>query len=246
MTAAVQKGVKTLYWVGCLTAYRLPHVAKATVSVLRKMGAEPILLGVDEGCCGGFLLSTGQIREAQKNAKKVVEIVEDKKTEVLVTECAGCYSTFTKGLKELGMSPNFQVMHMSQFVENLVKLREIGFKELNVKVTYYDPCRLGRISGVYDSPRNVLKATPGLKLVEMEYSRSEARCCGAGGGVFSIFKRLARDIGRDVIVNDVLPTGVEALVTACPICQLNFSYAVKWERMPLKVYDLMEIVDMAL
>ena len=240
------KGVKTLYWVGCITAYRLPHVAKATVSVLRKMNAEPILLGVDEGCCGGFLLSTGQIKEAQKNAKKVVGIIEGRKTEVLVTECAGCYSTFTKGLTELGMSPNFQVMHMSQFVENLVKSRGMGFKELNVKVAYYDPCRLGRISGVYDSPRNVLKDIPGLELVEMENSRSETRCCGAGGGVFSIFKRLARDIGRDVIVNDVLPTGAEALVTACPICQLNFSYAVKWERMPLKVYDLMEIVDMAL
>jgi Fe-S oxidoreductase len=243
---ALPKGAKTLYWVGCITAYRLPHVAKATVSALRKMGIEPILLGVDEGCCGGFLLSTGQIKEALKNAKKVVELIESKKTDVLITECAGCYSTFTKGLTALGMNPNFQVMHMSQFVENLIKSRRIGFKELNVKATYHDPCRLGRISGVYDSPRNVLKAIPGLELVEMENSRSEARCCGAGGGVFSIFKRLAREIGRDVIVNDVLPTGAEALVTTCPTCQLNFSYAVKWERMPLKVYDLMEIVDMAL
>jgi heterodisulfide reductase subunit D len=240
------KEVKTLYWVGCLTLYRLPHVAKATVSALKKMDVDPILLGEDEGCCGGFLLSTGQIKEALKNAKKVVKIIEERKPEVLVTECAGCYSTFTKGLTELGISPNFQVMHTSQFVENLINSRVVGFKKLNIKVTYYDPCRLGRISGVYDSPRNVLKAIPGLKLVEMENSRSEARCCGAGGGVFSVFKRLARNIGRDVILNDVLPTGAEALVTTCPTCQLNFSYTVKWERMPLKVYDLMEIIDMAL
>jgi len=240
------EGAKTLYWVGCLTAYRLPHVAKATVSALRKMDVEPLLLGVDEGCCGGFLLSTGQVQEALENAKKVVETIERRKTDVLVTECAGCYSTFTKGLTELGISPNFQVMHASQFIEKLIKSRGMEFKELSIKVTYYDPCRLGRISGVYDSPRNILKAIPGLELVEMENSRGGARCCGAGGGVFSVFKRLARDIGRDVMVNDVLPTGAEALVTACPICQLNFSYAVKWERMPLKVYDLMEIVDMAL
>lgn len=238
--------VKLLYWVGCVTTYRLPHVAKATVSAFRNMGLEPILLGEDEGCCGGFLLSTGQIKKAMENAKKVVKIIEGRKTEVLVTECAGCYSTFTKGLAELGLNPNFQVMHTSQFVENLVKLRGIDFKELNIKVTYYDPCRLGRISGEYDSPRNILKAIPRLQLVEMENSKSEARCCGAGSGVFSIFKRLARDIGRDVIINDVLPTGAEALVTACPTCQLNFSYTVKWERMPLKVYDLMEIVDVAL
>jgi len=237
---------KPLYWVGCLTTYRLPHIAKATINAFRKMGMEPTVLGVDEGCCGGLLLATGQFKEAMENAEKVVKTIEGRKAEVLVTECAGCYSTFTKGLAILGMSPKFQVMHTSQFIENLINSRGVKFKELNIKVTYHDPCRLGRISNVYDSPRTVLKAIPGLKLIEMETSRSEARCCGAGSGVFSIFKRLAWDIGRNRIVDDVFPTGAEALVTACPICHLNFSHTVKWGKMPLKVYDLMEIVDMAL
>lgn len=241
-----QKQNKVLYWIGCVTAYRLPHIAKATVEAFEKMKVKPTLLGADEGCCGVIFLFTGQFREARENAEKVVETIKAKDFKLLVTGCAGCYRTFTKGFEELGVEANFKVMHTSQFVENLIKSQKLGFKDLPMKVTYHDPCELGRRAGVYDSPRNVLRAVPRLKLVEMENSKDQASCCGAGGGMFGIYTRLAQLTARNKLVNEVLPLDVEALVTACPTCYMNFSYILRKERMPLRIYDLMEIVNMAL
>jgi len=237
---------KLLYWIGCLTTYRFPKIAEATVEAFMKMKENPVLLGEDEGCCGDLLLLTGQHKEAEKNAKKVVAKIESKKIDTLVTGCAGCYRAFTKGLKEVGITPTFQVLHTSQFLENQVKSGKLSFKPSNMKVTYHDPCELGRLSDVYDPPRNVLNAIPGLQLVEMATARNLARCCGAGGGAWGVYTELAEKAGRARIINEAVPTGAAALVTACPSCYMNFYRTIKRERPQLKIYDLMEIVNMAL
>jgi Fe-S oxidoreductase len=221
-------------------------VAKATVEAFTKLGVKPTLLGKEERCCGVVFLFTGQLEAAKENAEKVAEVLNAKDCELLVTGCAGCYRTFTKSFKELDVKTNFKVMHTSQLVESLIESQELRFKDLPMKVTYHDPCELGRRAGVYDSPRNVLKAIPSLNLVEMENSRDQATCCGAGGGMFGIYTRLAQLTARNKIAKEVLPLKVEALVTACPTCYMNFSYIIRKEKMPLKICDLMEIVNMAL
>ncbi len=115
-----------------------------------------------------------------------------------------------------------------------------------MKVTYHDPCELGRYCQVYDSPRNVLKLIPGLELVETERSRENCSCCGAGGGVFGVFTRMSLGIAYRKFLNEIVPLKVEALITACPTCYMNFSYVIKRKKLPIKLYDLTEIVNIAL
>ena len=237
---------RVLYWVGCVTSFRYPDIAKAAVQALRKMGVDPMLLGEREGCCGDLLLLTGQLEAARVNAERVLKTLEPEGFDVLVTGCSGCYRAFTKGFEDLGLKPSFKVLHASQLVESLIKRGAVRFKELKMKATYHDPCELGRLSGVYDAPRNVLKAIPGLTLIEMASSRNLARCCGAGGGFFGLSPDVAQELALTRIRSDVLPTGAEALVTACPACYMNFHYVIAREDLPLKLYDLMEVVNAAL
>ncbi|MCX8204669.1 MAG: (Fe-S)-binding protein [Candidatus Nezhaarchaeota archaeon] len=239
-------GDRVLYWIGCVTSFRYPDIARAAIRALRKMNVDPILLGEREGCCGDILFLTGQLEAAKENAKRVMGVIESERPDVLVTGCSGCYRAFTKGFEEAGLKPSFKVLHSSQFVEDLIKRGAVRFKGLKMKVTYHDPCELGRLSGVYEAPRNVLKSIPGLELVEMALTRNLARCCGAGGGFFGLKPEVAQELGLLRLRKDVLPTKAEALVSACPTCYMNFYYIIAREDMPVRLYDLMEIVDMAL
>ncbi|MEM2546612.1 MAG: heterodisulfide reductase-related iron-sulfur binding cluster, partial [Candidatus Bathyarchaeia archaeon] len=115
---------------------------------------------------------------------------------------------------------------------------------LNMKVTYHDPCHLGRHSGVYDAPRNVLKSIPGLELIEMQSTRNLAMCCGAGGGLKAAFNNLAIQIGVER-VKAAKAVGAETLTSACPFCKHNLVDAIKMFNTNLEFYDLSEIVARA-
>jgi len=246
-----QKGVfpkkaEVLYWAGCIVSARTPIVASALGNVLNRAQVDFTFLGEKEGCCGYVLLATGLWNEARKNAVKLIKRVKETKAETLVTPCAGCYYTFTKMYPEIfNIELPCQVLHASQFVENLIKKRKITPNSLNLRVTYHDPCSLGRHCNVYDSPRNVLKIVPKLDFVEMPLNRKRARCCGAGGGLWSFNNRVAMNSALERLVKDVAPLSVSALVTACPTCHINFHYASVKRSLGIRVYDLMEIVERA-
>jgi len=116
---------------------------------------------------------------------------------------------------------------------------------LNWKVTYHDPCSLGRHCNVYASPRNILNAVPNLGFVEMSLNKDRARCCGAGGGLWSFNNSVAMDSAIERLKKDVAPLGVSNLVTACPTCHINFRYASVKKSLGIRVYDVMEIIDSA-
>jgi Fe-S oxidoreductase len=236
-----------LFWSGCIVSTRTPNVAKALGNVLNQAHVDYAFLGVKEGCCGYVLLASGLWREAKENAVKLVERVKETRAETLITPCAGCYYTFAKLYPEiLEVDLPCQVMHASQYVEELVKEGRITLNGLDSKVTYHDPCSLGRHCNVYTSPRNILKAVPNLDFVEMPLSQSRARCCGAGGGLWSFNNAVALNSASERLVKDVVPLGVSALVTACPTCHLNFRFASVKKQMGIKVLDLMEVVESAL
>jgi Fe-S oxidoreductase len=236
-----------LLWSGCIVSTRTPNVAKALGNVLNQAHVDFTFLGVKEGCCGYVLLASGLWREAKENAVKLVERVKETRAETLITPCAGCYYTFTKMYPEiLEVDLPCQVMHASQFAEKLIKEGKITPKALSLRVTYHDPCSLGRHCNVYTSPRNVLKAVPDLDFVEMPLSQSRARCCGAGGGLWSFNNAVALNSASERLVKDVAPLGVSTLVTACPTCHLNFRFASVKKQMGIKILDLMEIVEASL
>ena len=135
-----------------------------------------------------------------------------------------------------------EVLHISQLIEQLIKEERLKLNELKTRATYHDPCHLGRHCGVYDPPRNVLTAIPGFELIEMELNRHNARCCGGGGGLWTYNNELARNITHSLLVDEVLPLNAEVVVTTCPMCYANFKYTTKLKKLPIKVYDLTEVV----
>jgi Fe-S oxidoreductase len=243
---SLPRKAKVLYWVGCMVADRTPKTASAFFEILNHANVNFTMLREREGCCGYVLLSTGLWDEAEKVAKEALSKIEKTGVETLVTPCAGCYYTFKKLYPEiLGLSLPCEVLHSSQLIENLIKDRKHELKSLNLKVAYHDPCSLGRHSGVFDAPRNVLKAIPGLTLEEMSLNRRLARCCGGGGGLWSFNHKVSMNSAYSRL-KDLQPLGVDVLTTACPLCQMNFRYTSLRKSVPIKIYDITEIVELAL
>jgi len=170
-----------------------------------------------------------------------VEEIKKLGVEKVIFSCAGCYRTFKKDYPAHGVELGFEVQHISEFLADLVKEGKISFKELDLSVTYHDPCHLGRHLGVYQAPRNVIQAIPKVKLVEMYRNRFNAWCCGAGGGVKSGYKDLALETADERIA-EAKETGTKVLVTACPFCELNLKDAVKAKQENLEILDLTELL----
>ena len=177
---------------------------------------------------------------------EVFSKVERTGAAVLVTPCAGCYYTFTKLYPEiLGVSLPCEILHSSHHIERLIDNDELELKQLDFKVSYHDPCSLGRHSGVFDAPRNVLSAIPGLTLTEMPLNRQSSRCCGGGGGLWSLNHQTSMDSAY-LRLKDLEPSRSDVLTTACPLCQMNFRYTSARRGIPLKVCDVTEMVELAI
>jgi glycolate oxidase len=232
---------RIVYWVGCVTAYRLPEVVKSTVSVLEKLGLDFGILGENEGCCGLILYLSGQWRELEKNAVNVLETVGD--VETLVTGCAGCYYMFSRIYKELGIGIPLRVLHISQLLDQALGERKL--RSYKGRFLWHDPCDLGRHSGVYKPPRDVLHRIPELSLVEYPLTKEHAICCGAGGGLWMYKEELTDYVSQQKMI-DTIPKGVDGVITGCPTCYLSMRNTGIAHRPELQILDLAEVVDKCL
>ncbi len=216
-------------------------MALDTARVLGKAGIDFGTLGDDEGCCGSTLLRTGLLESARKLAQKNIEMFEKSSPSVIVTSCAGCYKTIRQDYPKVG-KVSARVVHITQFVNELIDSGRLKLeKRVDGVVTFHDPCHLGRHNLLYDEPRKILQAIPGVKLVEMERNRAEARCCGAGGGVKTAFPDLAQKISL-LRVEDAERAGAEILTTSCPFCYQSLKTSIDAKGSKLKMMDLMELV----
>jgi heterodisulfide reductase subunit D len=238
-----------LYWAGCNTTLRsgVRGTASATVRALKAAGVNTTLLGGREGCCGFSLIAGGLFEEAKRNAEHVVKVVVEKHVETLVTSCSGCYETFV-GLypTRLGVEMPCKVLHSSQLLEPIVRNDELTLNSLPLRVSYHDPCGLGRHCGIYEPPRKLLETIPQLELIEPDLSRERSRCCGGGGGFWGVNVNASMNLAHLRIKEDILPLSADALAVACPMCHTNFLYTMKRQAINMRVYDIMELVDMAL
>ncbi|MCX6657713.1 MAG: (Fe-S)-binding protein, partial [Euryarchaeota archaeon] len=193
---ATKEKCEVLFFVGCTAAYdpNIRNMALDTARVLGKANIDFGTLGNDEGCCGSTLLRTGLLESARKLAQRNIEMFEKASPSVIVTSCAGCYKTVRQDYPKVG-KVSACVVHITQFVNELIDSGRLKLeKRVDGVVTFHDPCHLGRHNLLYDEPRKILQSIPGIKLVEMERNRAEARCCGAGGGVKTAFPDLAQKI----------------------------------------------------
>jgi heterodisulfide reductase subunit D len=177
-------------------------------------------------------------------AQKNIERFERASPSVIVTSCAGCYKTIRQDYPKVGKVTS-RVVHVTQFVNELIDSGELKLeKRVDGVVTFHDPCHLGRHNLLYDEPRKILEAIPGLKIVEMERNRAEARCCGAGGGVKTAFPDLAQKISF-LRVEDAEKTGADILATSCPFCYQSLKASIEAKGSKLRMMDLMGLVMMS-
>jgi heterodisulfide reductase subunit D len=216
---------------GCTASYKMPPMLQSGASILQKVGLPYAYAGPNEACCGSPILRTGQLEAAKRVIGMNIDTFKSMGVKRIVSPCSGCAKTlkfdYPKWGKHLGKEFDIEVMH---FVELYVKLLDEGKlkpkKPVNMTVTYHDPCHLGRSQSIYDEPRKILASIPGLKLVEMEYIRESAHCCGAGGGVRAQYTNIADDLATNR-VKQAEATGADALVTMCPFCQSSFGLVKK-------------------
>lgn len=211
-----------IYFPGCVAKYRMENLKNATTEIFKELGVKYVI-PEDIVCCGSVLFRSGN--DPTDLVKKNSEIFSDKK---VVVSCAGCYSTFKHDYK------NINVQHLSEFLQD--KLDELDLNELKAIVTYHDPCHLGRGSGVYDAPRDVIKSIPGVEFKEFEQCRENSDCCGAGGGVKSAKPELANDLGKKR-GEQAKEMGVDVILSACPFCELNLG-----ENSEFKTMDVCELL----
>ena len=250
--AKVDPNAELAYFVGCTSAYREEELAKNTVEILNKTNTPFRLLRPGEICCGSPLLRIGLQKQGMELVKRNLEAIEKAGIKKLIFSCAGCYRTFLIDYPELlGKKLDIELVHITQFLDKLIKDGKIKLKEVNKTVTYHDPCHIGRgimsssrprRRGLYKQPRRILEAIPGLKLVEMLRNKENAWCCGAGGGVKAAFKDMAMETAIDR-VQEAVNTGADILISSCPFCQRNLMDAIKESGAKIKYKDLVEFVN---
>jgi len=238
----VAKKADIAYFVGCTTAYRRPEIAEATVRILNAAGVDFIVLHPEEWCCGSPALRVGRRDLFLELARHNVEAIRRAGVTRIVTSCAGCHRALSQDYPEfLGEIP-FEFVHTSELLAELIRENRLKLlKEVPETVTYHDPCHLGRHTGIYEQPREVLKSIPAIKFVEMSRNRENALCCGAGGGVKAGFPKFAMQAAFRRI-EEVQEVGAETIVSTCPFCAHNFRDAIRESGSQLQFYDLTELI----
>jgi len=243
----LKKKAETLLFMGCVPSYLDMKMVPSLIKPLDAAGVDYTTLATEEGCCGFplFLMGSGEFEE---HASKVIEKIKATGARELVTPCAGCYKTFKKLYPTVG-DLGLEVYHSVHYLEKLIKEGKITLNgNLGKKVTYHDPCDLGRTFQIFEEPRNILKAIPGLDYVEMARNRLQARCCGGGGGVQANNPEMAVAMAAER-VRDALAVGAEIIVSACAACKDNLRKGAKAipksERGKIKIMDITEIVASA-
>ncbi|QLH74945.1 MAG: 4Fe-4S dicluster domain-containing protein [Methanomassiliicoccales archaeon] len=233
---------QSIFFAGCTASYRMNAPAKAGVTVLHRAGVTLNTLGEKEWCCTSPALRTGQTKLTAKFAENNITKAERMGAQSMVMTCAGCYKTTSHDYGRYYANPPFPVQHFTQMAAQLIKDKKLKFtKEIKAKVTYHDPCHLGRHAHVFDEPRECIKAVPGIEFIEMKHVKMDSRCCGAGGGFKSANNDFAVNIAAER-VKEAVDTGAELLVTSCPFCVLNLSQGAKKIGANIKVMDISELL----
>jgi Fe-S oxidoreductase len=220
------KNGSVFYWTGCtmyydafFTEYELSTLegTKSAVKLMNYLNIKPVV-SPEERCCGHDLLWNGDRKNFELLAKHNVKLVEDSHAKVLVTSCAECLRTWKMDYAPYFQGPAPKIMHISEWLKEHEKYLKYPSADKR-KVTFQDPCRLGRHLGIYDPPREVIAGLPTVELVEMRKSGPAAICCA--GGTWSNCDKFAKKIQVNRL-REARATGAEVLATACPKCQVHF------------------------
>jgi len=230
-----------VYFTGCVAAY-FPLAQKIPMALAEILDAGEVdftLLGEQEWCCGFPMLGAGLKDMFKEFMEHNLAAVREKGAKRIVFACPSCYQMWREYYPR-----EFEIVHASQFLMELIKEKRLPLKELPLTVTYHDPCDLGRGAKVYEEPRQVIQSIPGVKLVELSRNRENCQCCGGGGNLEMIDADLATEIARSKI-EDAQSTGAQAIITSCQQCVRTMATYVRRNKVPLEVLDITQLIHRA-
>ena len=240
------KQPEVLFWVGCAGSFddRAKKITKAFVKILNKLDIDFAVLGTEESCTGDPAKRAGNEFLFQMQAATNIEVLNAYEIKNIVTTCPHCFNTLKNEYPALG--GNYEVVHHTQFLKKLLddgRLKIEGGKFKGKRITYHDPCYLGRANGEYEAPRELLRKLD-VELVEMKSCKSRGLCCGAGGA--QMFKD-AEPGNKEVNIlrtEEALDTQPEAIAAGCPFCNTMMTDGVKNKdkQDSIKVYDVVEML----
>jgi heterodisulfide reductase subunit D len=243
-----KRGVETVYFMGCVGAMypRVYGVPQSFVQILERTGRSFTTLGGEEWCCGFPLEIAGMGREVPELARHNVEMVRAIGARRLVATCPSCYHTWAHEYPRIVGEPlGFEVLHATELLGDLIDQGDIRLRGFPQPVTYHDPCDLGRTSGIYDAPRRIIQAIPGIQFTEMADNREVSLCCGGGGDAEMADPELTAAVGKRRI-EQVQETGAKVVLSACQQCNRTLAEAARKNRIRIRAMDITQVVWQAM
>lgn len=232
------------YYAGCTGAYEAQPMVRGDALVLKAMGEPFTMLGArDEVCCGFPLFITGQHDMLEGLVKRLVEAYQAKGVKTLVCSCPCCINIMSREWPlYYGRKLPFKIRHISQFVAGAIKDGRLRpKKQLNERLIYHDPCYLSRGVGIIKEPREVLRAIPGVQLLEFERNGVNSRCCGAGGAARKVYHENAVAIAR-LAIDEAVEKRADRLILSCPACYSKVNEAMQGHDKQVRITDIMELL----
>ncbi|TFG32302.1 (Fe-S)-binding protein [Candidatus Thorarchaeota archaeon] len=241
------EGSGTLFFPGCLASHRFKEKTNILVQVLQAAGYTLDFLGDDQICCGTPLWVTGKVEKAKQWASDYLVKLQARGVKEIITPCPSCFRAFDEEYPELLGLDKFPitVRHTSEVLEKIVVEKKLKFTvPINKKVTYHDPCEIGRYRDIYDPARKIFEALPGVEFVEMTRNRENAFCCGGGGAVKTMFEDHSNTVAKERI-QDFILTEADLMTTICPACELNLTHGTYAANIEARVLDVAELMAVA-
>jgi heterodisulfide reductase subunit D len=229
---------RVAFFVGCVASFfpMVQRIPRAFVEILKRTETDFTLLGGEEWCCDFPLIGAGMKREAEPLIRHNLEEMKKKGVEEVVFACPSCYHTWSHEYKT-----DLKIFHSSQFIKELIDEGKISFKDKKLRITYHDPCDLGRASKVYEAPREVLRSIPGVELVEMEGNRDQCKCCGGGGNLEMVDPEISAALAQAKI-KEIQATGADTVVTSCQQCVRTIMTTARRKKIPVTAMDITEFI----
>jgi Fe-S oxidoreductase len=239
-----RRQAEVVFYVGCVASFypMVYGIPQAMVRLMDRAGVEFAALGGEEWCCGYPLYAAGMEGLVAELMAHNVARVRDMGATTLVTTCPSCYYTWSHLYPQLGAaSTGFEILHASEYLARLLEERQLKLNGFEQVVTYHDPCDLGRKSGIFDAPREVIGYLPGVEFREMDASRGQSLCCGGGGDVQMVDEGVTAAVA-DRRLGQAQRTGARVLLSSCQQCKRTLMAAARRNRVRMQVMDLAELV----
>jgi len=225
----------------------VPRVGALWTKISRILYDDAVVFG-SGNCCGMPFFLSGKMGVAKRRGEEIIRRLRD--FDVIITGCPSCYRMFSEFYPgQLGLEVGCEVLHVVQALWRGLKEGRIRPRNsVNIRVTYHDPCELSRHAGLMEEPRKILEVVPGLEFVETELNGKLSTCCGGGGLMRVLFPKISQEIAIRKLIDEIVPLGVSAVVTACPFCEYVLEDALRstGNEHSIRIMDISEIILMSL